>query len=289
MKPRDQQFNQIEFRLSEIEHRYGKNVHLLSDPYLLSLLARLCAEETVQPVINELVHSIYSSLLNTVVAREFPTKVAVVRTRMAADHPNEGVYVGPQIVADQSVVSVNLARAGTFPSHICYTSLNYFMNPKLVRQDHISIGRITDHAARVTGSQVSGHKIGGDVDDAIVLFPDPMGATGGTLVEAVSLYKTMPSTDSKKSVESDGKRATARAKKYIALHCIVTPEYLANVTKAHPDLIVYAVRLDRGLSSDKVLASVPGEFWTEERGLNDKHYIVPGGGGFGEVMNNAYV
>jgi uracil phosphoribosyltransferase len=129
----------------------------------------------------------------------------------------------------------------------------------------------------VTGSQVSGHKIGGDVDSAIVLFPDPMGATGGTLVEAVSLYKNI------------GKGTSKPAKKYIALHCIVTPEYLLNVTKTHPDLIVYAVRLDRGLSNEKVLASVPGEFWSEERGLNEKHYIVPGGGGFGEVMNNAYV
>ena len=289
MNCRDRQFEKVEFRLSEIDHHYGKNVHLLSDPFLLSLLARLCAEETTQPVINELVHSIYSSLLNTVVAREFPTKMAEVRTRMAVDHPVEGVYTGPQIIADQVVVTVNLARAGTFPSHICYTSLNYFMNPKLVRQDHISIGRITDHSSRVTGSQVSGHKIGGDVDDAIVLFPDPMGATGGTLVEAVSLYKSMPSADSKKPGENAGKRATARAKKYIALHCIVTPEYLSNVTKAHPDLIVYAVRLDRGLSDEKVLASVPGKFWDEERGLNEKHYIVPGGGGFGEVMNNAYV
>lgn len=288
MKPRDRQFENVEFRLSEIDHRYGPNVHLLSDPYLLSLLARLCAEETVQPVINELVHSIYSSLLNTVVAREFPTKTAEVRTRMAALHPREAVYQGPQIVADQPVVTVNLARAGTFPSHICYTSLNYFMNPKLVRQDHISIGRITDHEARVTGSQVSGHKIGGDVEDAIVLFPDPMGATGSTLVEAVSLYKGIASKDAPNPGET-ARRATARAKKYIALHCIVTPEYLFNVTKAHPDLIVYAVRLDRGLSSEKVLRSIPGEFWDEERGLNEKHYIVPGGGGFGEVMNNAYV
>jgi len=288
MKPRDRQFENVEFRLSEIEHRYGANVHLLSDPYLLSLLARLCAEETVQPVINELVHSIYSSLLNTVVAREFPTKTTGVRTRMAVLHPTEAVYEGPQIVADQPVVTVNLARAGTFPSHICYTSLNYFMNPKLVRQDHISIGRITDHEARVTGSQVSGHKIGGDVENAIVLFPDPMGATGSTLVEAVSLYKGIASKDAGNPGET-ARRATARAKKYIALHCIVTPEYLSNVTKAHPDLIVYAVRLDRGLSSEKVLRSIPGEFWDEERGLNEKHYIVPGGGGFGEVMNNAYV
>jgi uracil phosphoribosyltransferase len=277
MNSRDRQFEKIEFRLSELDHHYGKNVHLLSDPYLLSLLARLCAEETVQPVIGELTHAIYTSLLNTVVSREFPTEIAEVRTRMAAEHPNEAVYVGPKIVADQPVVSVNLARAGTYPSHICYTALNYLMNPKLVRQDHISIGRITDLAACVKGSQVSGHKIGGGIDGAIVLFPDPMGATGGTLVEAVSLYKNLEKT------------ATKKARKYIALHCIVTPEYLSNVTKAHPDLVVYAVRLDRGLSSDRVLASIPGEFWSEERGLNAKQYIVPGGGGFGEVMNNAYV
>lgn len=275
-KIRDRQFEKIEFRLSELEHHYGPNVHLLSDPFLLSLLARLCANETVQPVINELVGSIYSSLMNTVVAREFPTQTVSIATRMSDAHPQEAVYVGPNIDSDQPVVTVNLARAGTLPSHICYTALNYFMNPKRVRQDHISIGRIMDHSSRVTGSQVSGHKIGGPVDESIVLFPDPMGATGGTLVEAISLYKRL---EPEKGV----------ARKYIALHCIVTPEYLLNVTRAHPDLVVYAVRLDRGLSSDKVLASKPGEFWREERGLNEKHYIVPGGGGFGEVMNNAYV
>jgi len=38
-----------------------------------------------------------------------------------------------------------------------------------------------------------------------------------------------------------------------------------------------------------VLATVPGERWGEENGLNDLQYIVPGGGGFGEIMNNAYV
>jgi len=38
-----------------------------------------------------------------------------------------------------------------------------------------------------------------------------------------------------------------------------------------------------------VLATVPGERWDEENGLNDLQYIVPGGGGFGEIMNNAYV
>ena len=40
---------------------------------------------------------------------------------------------------------------------------------------------------------------------------------------------------------------------------------------------------------DHVLDHVPGEKWAEESGLTDKQYIVPGGGGLGELMNNAYV
>jgi len=260
------------YRLSEIEHRYGANVHILSDPFLLSLLARLCAEETYQPVINELVTTLYSSLLKTVVNREFPAKPTAVRTRMSSMHP-EAVVQASLIDPETPVVAVNLARAGTLPSHVCYTALNYFMNPKLVRQDHISIARTTDSGEKVTGSHVSGHKIGGDVRDAIVLFPDPMGATGGTLAEAVSLYKKLH----------------GKALKYIALHCIVTPEYLKRIQSSHPDLEVYAIRLDRGLSPKDVLDTPPGTYWDRERGLNDKHYIVPGGGGFGEIMNNAYV
>lgn len=267
----DSQFASVRYQLSELTHCYGSNVHLLSDPFLLSHLARLCAEHTTQPVINELVATLYSSLLTIVVNKEFPHFQAKIRTRMITSHP-EGVYQGPMIEPNQPVVSVNLARAGTFPSHVCYTALNYFMNPATVRQDHISIGRMTNDKDQVTGSSVSGHKIGGSIDGAIVLFPDPMGATGSTLVEAVNLYKSL-----------------GKAARYIALHCIVTPEYLMNVQKAHPDLSVYAIRLDRGLSPSDVLKSVPGKHWEREKGLNEKHYIVPGGGGFGEVLNNAYV
>lgn len=269
---RDTQYDKIHYRPSEIEHNYGPNVHILSDPFLLSHLARLCAEETTQPVINELVITLYQALLKKVVNMEFPTRQAKIRTRMAAEHPQEASYEGPIIDTDVPVVSVNLARAGTLPSHVCYTALNYFMNPKLVRQDHISIARVTDAAQHVTGSQVSGHKIGGTVQDAIVLFPDPMGATGGTIAEALDVYK---------------QRGGAR--KYIALNCIVTPEYLKKVTTRHPDIVVYAIRLDRGLSSAEILKTKPGTHWDQEKGLNHKHYIVPGGGGFGEIMNNAYV
>ena len=73
------------------------------------------------------------------------------------------------------------------------------------------------------------------------------------------------------------------------MHLIVTPEYIRRVHEAHPDLVIYALRLDRGLSDPAVLRAVPGERWDEERGLNEKHYIVPGAGGVGEILNNAWV
>jgi uracil phosphoribosyltransferase len=73
------------------------------------------------------------------------------------------------------------------------------------------------------------------------------------------------------------------------VHLIVTPEYVRNVLRAHPDTLVYALRVDRGLSPPDVLATVPGTRWDEERGLDDHQYIVPGAGGIGEILNNAWV
>jgi hypothetical protein len=51
---------------------------------------------------------------------------------------------------------------------------------------------------------------------------------------------------------------------------------------------VYAVRVDRGLSARRVLASIAGEHWDRERGLNDRQYIVPGAGGFGELLSGSF-
>ena len=39
----------------------------------------------------------------------------------------------------------------------------------------------------------------------------------------------------------------------------------------------------------KVLSTVPGTHWDEERGLDEHQYIVPGAGGVGEILNNAWV
>jgi uracil phosphoribosyltransferase len=126
----------------------------------------------------------------------------------------------------------------------------------------------------VTGATWHDAKIGRDVDGRTVLLPDPMGATGTSMISALDHYKT---------------RLDGRPARCIAMHLIVTPEYLRNVLRAHADTIVYALRVDRGLSAADVLATVPGTRWDEERGLDDRQYIVPGAGGVGEILNNAWV
>jgi len=266
------------FLLSEREHHYGKNVHLLSDPVLFSYLATLCSPETKQPAFNGLIRILYESLIRTVIAHEFSRKPGRVVTRMAAKHP-EGSFTAELIDREQPAVCVDLARAGTYPSHLCYEALNFLLDPDVVRQDHLLMSRQTNEKNQVIGASNGGCKIGGPVGGAMVLFPDPMGATGSTIIQAMDLYKS----------GFNGTIPPGVAKRYIALHLIVTPEYLRNVQKRHSDLVVYALRLDRGLSPQDILSTRPGEKWDQERGLNGEQYIVPGGGGFGELLNNSYV
>jgi uracil phosphoribosyltransferase len=148
------------------------------------------------------------------------------------------------------------------------------LDPASVRQDHLIMSRSTNTSNQVVGAQISGKKIGGPIDGRVVLFPDPMGATGSSLSTAIRYYK-----------ETFG----GRPADLITLNLIVTPEFIRRLSTDHPGVKIYAARLDRGMSSAEILNTVPGSQWDEESGLNDHDYIVPGGGGFGEIMNNAWV
>jgi uracil phosphoribosyltransferase len=270
---RDTLYADIPFTLSEMPHLYGPSVHLVGNPFLLSQLATLCAKGTVQPQINRLVALLYTDLVKTVINAEFPRKSVTIPTRMIDSTP-QALYQGQVVDPHVRAVTVNIARAGTLPSQVAYDLLNVTLDPELVRQDHIIMSRMLDEAETVVGSSIGGAKIGGDVDDAFVLFPDPMGATGGSLATAISMYKT---------------KVPGKPRRILLLNLIVTPEYLRRITTEHPDVAVYALRLDRGMSPPEVFGTVPGTLWEKERGLDDRQYIVPGGGGFGEIMNNAYV
>ena len=208
---RDTLYADIPFTLSEMPHRYGPSVHLVGNPFLLSQLATLCAKGTVQPQINRLVALLYTDLIKTVINAEFPRKSVTIPTRMIDSTP-QALYQGQVIDPHVRAVTVNIARAGTLPSQVAYDLLNVTLDPELVRQDHIIMSRMLDEAETVVGSSIGGAKIGGDVDDAFVLFPDPMGATGGSLSTAISMYKH---------------KVPGKPRRIVLLNLIVTPEYLS--------------------------------------------------------------
>jgi uracil phosphoribosyltransferase len=267
-------YQQSRFRPVEIEHRYGPNVHIIDDPVALAWLARMGSRDTTQPELGRIVRRLYEHLAVVVLAAELPRTRIDAPTRMVSATRPEAVYRGVAVDKHTKVVTVSIARAGTVPSQITYETLNELLEPEGVRQDHLFMSRKTDANGRVIGTDWHDAKIGTQVDGRVVLFPDPMGATGGSISSAMAHYKT----------RLDGKPSAV-----IAMNLIVTPEYVRRITSDHPDAKIYAFRLDRALSPADVLASVPGTHPDRERGLDDHQYIVPGAGGLGELLNNAWV
>lgn len=87
-------------------------------------------------------------------------------------------------------------------------------------------------------------KLPTDVADRLVILVDPMLATGGSAVDALSMLK-------------------AKGCKQIRFMCLVAaPEGVAKVQEAHPDVDIYAAALDEC--------------------LNDHAYIIPGLGDAGD-------
>lgn len=256
----------------EQKHHYGKNVHLLNSPLLLSLVAKLGHPKTFHPDVPDLLRMIYQQLAASAFSKELPSEWAAIPTRMKSSTPR-GVYRGPILKRNTKIVVASIARAGMIPADVCFEMLNRVVDPANVRLDHVTMARLTDKRGRVRGVSLSASKIGGSVQDAILVIPDPMGATGSTAVRLLQYYQ-----------ESYG-----TPKKAIVLPMIATPEFFKNLLAEFPETVIYAARLDRGFSSTRALRTAPGKYWDEERGLNEHQYIVPGAGGMGEVLTNSWV
>ncbi len=268
---RDSAYTNVPHVLSEIDHDYGSRVHVLADVLALSLLSRIGHPDTRQPDINRLLDRCYGVLYSAVVNQLFPRKDAEVMTRMA-ESVEGAAYRGEIIDPAARAILVGVARAGTLPAYQGFALLNDLCYSPGVRVDHVYMQRRTDEDGRVVGIDLGGSKFGGDVDKAIVLLPDPMGATGSSISDAITLVKGLSGTPTD----------------IVCLHLIITPEFIARVTTDHPDVHIYALRVDRGLSTPEALASKPGSC-SGEAGINEIQYIVPGAGGLGEIINNSYV
>ncbi|MGC6487897.1 MAG: uracil phosphoribosyltransferase [Planctomycetota bacterium] len=256
-----------------LAHRYGTNIRLLDDPFLATLLARVGDPKVGTAALPGLVRTAYQRLLHEVLASEFPRTRQRVATRMTAQEPRAFVE-GPMLCRDTKLVICSVIRAGMLPAQACYEAAVEALPPENVRLDTLNMSRETGPDGRVVGVRLDGSKLGGPVDDAVVLLPDPMGATGGTVCRAVEVYSELTG-------------GPPRA--ICALHLMVTPEAVQRVQRLHPSVRLYAGRLDRGLSTARALEAPPGTFPDEERGLNDVQYIVPGAGGMGELLTNSWV
>lgn len=254
-------------------HRYGPNLVLHQEGYPLSLLARLGHPGTQQPEAGRLATRLFEYLFAQVANRELPIEVARIETRMTKLHPDQA-YVGAVTRRDQAVVVVDVARAGILGAQLFYDRFSELLDATKVRQDHVFMSRVVNDSGAVQGSAIAGAKIGGPIAGAVLVVPDPMGATGGSLCELLDHYARI------------GAGAPARV---VFAHLVVTPEYVRRVHGRFPDVRIHAIRLDRGFSSEAALAAVPGAIPGDERGLDDHQYVVPGAGGLGEVLNNSWV
>ncbi|MES2640169.1 MAG: uracil phosphoribosyltransferase [Myxococcota bacterium] len=254
-------------------HAYGPNLHLHGTPLALSMLARLGHPDTHQPEVGRLAARLFEYLFTEVANAELPVELARVPTRMTAKHPDEA-YDGVILTRTQRVVVVDVARAGILSAQLFYDRFNEALEPGGVRQDHMFVSRTTGADGGVTGASVAAAKIGGPIAGALLVIPDPMGATGGSLCHVLDHYAAI---------------GAGTPTRVVFVHLVVTPEYVQRVHAAHPEVVIHAIRLDRAFSSPAALERVPGTIPHEERGLDEHQYIVPGAGGLGEVLNNSWV
>lgn len=257
----------------ELNHKYPQGVHLINTNVASSLIERISHPDINQPFFTHLVKKAFQYLFDYIVGQQLPLVDVDTQSRMALVQA-EGNYSTKVIDPTLKAVCVDLARAGMVPSQLFYEELHYYLKPQNIRQDHVYAARRSNEKGEVTGVDISGSKIGGDIDNAFVFIPDPMGATGSTIAEILNIYKT---------------QVKGTARKLITAHLIITPEFIKKIKTAHPEVEIYALRLDRGLSEKSILQTIPGTHWDQEKGLNDHDYIVPGAGGVGELLNNSFV
>src|SRR5262245_19764374 len=115
-------------RASEAKHSYGASVHILNNPFLLTLLSRVGSAATKGPEVAELIRTIYTVMLAEVVSRELPVVNASNPTRMFAKTPH-GIYRGPTLSRETSVVIACVIRAGMIPSQTSFELLAKVLDP----------------------------------------------------------------------------------------------------------------------------------------------------------------
>lgn len=254
------------------DHGYGPRVHILEDAWTAAATAKLSSPDCTHTELVQVVRALTTRLATTAFGRELPTSERSVSTRMAEKHGELGTWRGEALDPAAEVVVLDVIRGGIIPSQTCFELLSLVHPIEKLRLDHLNMQRVAGEDGRVDRVELTGSKVGGSIEGSTLVIPDPMGATGGTILRALEHLKA----------------AHGMPSRLILIPLICTPEFLRAVQTLDVDLSVYTARVDRGMSDRDVLASPLGARWTEERGLDDEDYIVPGAGGVGEVLNHSW-
>jgi uracil phosphoribosyltransferase len=196
-------------------------LHLVTHPLGEHLLSRLRDRTTEPAIFRTLAHQI-GLLLALEATRDLPTRETVVATPL---EPHTARTLA------QALVIVPILRAGLgmvppFTELFPDVSVGY-------------IGLERDHATAVARSYYQ--KLP-PLTGKRVLVVDPMLATGGSAVQALTAIRAAGGLD-------------------VALVCIVAaPEGVHVVESAHPDVPIFAAALDRELNAQKYILPGLGDF-----------------------------
>lgn len=197
-------------------------VHLVQHPIAQDALISLRDRATTPSEFRRLTHRL-SLLLAIEATRKLPMTLARVETPLEAAKGE---------VLDADVVVVPVLRAGLGMVDAVLELLPH------ARVGHIGLQR--DEATAVAARYYL--RLPQDLKDCTALVVDPMLATGGSAVSAISLLQTAGARD-------------------IRLICIVAaPEGIAAVEQAYPLVPIFTPAVDRELNAQKFILPGLGDF-----------------------------
>ncbi|MBQ1245158.1 MAG: uracil phosphoribosyltransferase [Clostridia bacterium] len=200
-------------------------LHVIHHPLITHKLTLMRARETGSKDFRELLDEI-AMLMGYEVTRDLPLEKVIIETPICEMETG--------MVAGRKLAIVPILRAGLG------------MVEGLLRMVPVArVGHIGLYRDPATHTPVEYYcKLPSDIEERLVILVDPMLATGGSAVDALSMLK-------------------ARGCRQIRFMCLVAaPEGVKAVQDAHPDVEIYTAALDDH--------------------LNEHAYIVPGLGDAGD-------
>ncbi|TAK15816.1 MAG: uracil phosphoribosyltransferase [Acidobacteria bacterium] len=197
-------------------------VHLVDHPVAQDALALLRDRTTIPSHFRRLAHRV-SLILAMEAARELPASTVTIQTPLETT-------TGRRLEAD--VVVVPVLRAGLGMMEAVLEVLPH------ARVGHIGLQR--DEQTAVASQYYK--KLPPDLSRSTALIVDPMLATGGSAVAAITMLQRAGAID-------------------IRLVCIVAaPEGIAEVERAHPGVHIFTPAIDRELNAHKFILPGLGDF-----------------------------